>query len=120
MILFAILRTIGIWSDRAACRGMDRQTFFVDVKTRFPSEYVQQICGGCEVRAECLRHAIELPEEYGVWGGTTPYQRKQLKRTRVRTYCPGCGSTEIRKGPTEVCLACGLSWPAYRQLAIAS
>ena len=38
------------------------------------------ICSMCPVAEECLDHALETNERYGVWGGTTERQRKKLKR----------------------------------------
>lgn len=40
--------------------------------------------GECEVREQCLRHAITWPEEHGVWGGTTPEERVRLRRNKVK------------------------------------
>jgi WhiB family transcriptional regulator, redox-sensing transcriptional regulator len=39
------------------------------------------ICAQCEVQGECLEFALRHPEEteFGVWGGTTPGQRRRLR-----------------------------------------
>jgi WhiB family redox-sensing transcriptional regulator len=39
------------------------------------------ICAQCEVQGECLEFAIRHPDEteFGVWGGTTPGQRRRLR-----------------------------------------
>ncbi|RBY82662.1 WhiB family transcriptional regulator [Blastococcus sp. TF02A-26] len=45
----------------------------------------KRLCGGCEARDECLDYALDhrLVQTWdGVWGGTTPRQRKQLLRER--------------------------------------
>ncbi len=36
-------------------------------------------CFGCPVRAECLAYALDQNEVFGVWGGTDPDERKQLR-----------------------------------------
>lgn len=36
------------------------------------------VCGGCPERVACLAYALKAGE-VGVWGGTTPEQRKALK-----------------------------------------
>ena len=99
------------------CRGMLDPRFMVDdpdLKAADP--YVQATCIRCPVNADCLAFALENEEdegEAGVWGGTTPYQRRQLKRAQPRVYCPGCNSDAV--SPTargEVCLSCGVSWLA--------
>jgi WhiB family redox-sensing transcriptional regulator len=39
-------------------------------------------CNGCPVRSECLRHALEHGERYGIWGGMTERQRATFTRRR--------------------------------------
>jgi hypothetical protein len=47
----------------------------------------------------------------GYWGGTTTYQRDQLRRVRTRAKCPIClGTALVYEDPHELCLACGISW----------
>ena len=38
----------------------------------------RQICMRCPVMDKCLR--VGMAEDYGIWGGTTPKQRRQIKR----------------------------------------
>lgn len=40
------------------------------------------ICMGCPVRAECLAEALDNRIEWGVWGGMTERERRQLLRQR--------------------------------------
>lgn len=35
----------------------------------------RRICHECPVRALCMLAALEFGEEWGVWGGTAPYER---------------------------------------------
>ncbi len=37
-----------------------------------------EICERCPVRDDCLQWALEMPEPVGIWGGTTPKQRRRL------------------------------------------
>lgn len=41
-------------------------------------ETAREICFRCPVLDKCLK--VGLFEEYGIWGGTTPQQRKQIRR----------------------------------------
>lgn len=41
----------------------------------------RKICLRCPVIAKCLKAGMY--EEYGIWGGTTPEQRKRLKRQQI-------------------------------------
>lgn len=35
----------------------------------------KRLCGGCPVKAECFRYAVESGQKYGIWGGTSPQER---------------------------------------------
>ena len=37
------------------------------------------ICRNCPIKDLCLAYAVEAKERFGIWGGTTPAQRKRLK-----------------------------------------
>lgn len=39
-------------------------------------------CKECPVRQQCLDHALNERESYGVWGGTTPDERATMLRRR--------------------------------------
>ncbi|MEP7333286.1 MAG: WhiB family transcriptional regulator, partial [Terracoccus sp.] len=38
----------------------------------------KSVCDACPVMAQCRRHALEVREPYGVWGGLTEADREQL------------------------------------------
>ena len=77
----------------------------------YPKEAALKFCRVCIVRVQCLDSAL-ANDESGTWGGTTEFQRRQLKRKAVHMVCPGCASREIvTEGKSEVCISCGISWP---------
>ncbi|WP_218917325.1 WhiB family transcriptional regulator [Luteipulveratus mongoliensis] len=39
------------------------------------------VCAGCPVRAACLTYAQEAGQEYGIWGGLSEQDRRDLRRT---------------------------------------
>jgi WhiB family transcriptional regulator, redox-sensing transcriptional regulator len=43
------------------------------------------VCGGCRVREECLELAVRswAAGQHGVWGGTVPAEREELRTGRV-------------------------------------
>ena len=41
-------------------------------------ETAREICMECPVLDKCLK--VGLFEEYGIWGGTTPEQRRRIRR----------------------------------------
>jgi len=77
------------WRDRAACRDVPTEIanlFFpgdargADDDHRY-DPLARALCAGCPVRADCLDHAISHGEEYGMWGGMTPSERRRIRRT---------------------------------------
>jgi len=68
------------WSDpRAACQGVDIAVFY-DL-TPPNKEMALALCGACPVRADCLEAVMRWETgaaKYGIWGGTTPEERRKL------------------------------------------
>lgn len=61
-----------------------------DTDIFFPEEYEEKdvakaisICNSCWMKDACLSFALKTNEKEGVWGGTTPAERRRIKR-RVR------------------------------------
>lgn len=53
----------------------------------FPEEYndsdvaqAKSICNSCWIKDKCLSFALNTNEKEGVWGGTTPIERRRIKR----------------------------------------
>lgn len=72
---------------RAQCRGLPAEVFFTTDDDRglrrvAHEENAKQVCRGCPVMHECLSHAMEVGEIYGIWGATTPKERIALQQTR--------------------------------------
>lgn len=76
------------WQDSAACRTVDADRFFSPPgergeARRHRERLARQICDACPVREECASFALDIGEEYGIWGGTTDRERvKRLRRGR--------------------------------------
>lgn len=45
----------------------------------------KQACAGCPERAPCLAWALDKREQEGIWGGTTPDERKAILLRRRET-----------------------------------
>ncbi len=41
---------------------------------------VKKICFECPYQRRCLEYALKNPELIGIWGGTTEYQRRRIRR----------------------------------------
>lgn len=75
------------WSGDAACRHEDPELFFPE-GTAGPARSqvvrARQVCEPCPVRMQCLAFALEHSLGYGVWGGTTPEERRSIRYVLVR------------------------------------
>lgn len=78
------------WRHDAACRSLDPTVFFSPDAFENKQEKEERevaakaVCTGCRVRDECLDYALKAGERYGIWGGTTPHERRTLLRRRTR------------------------------------
>lgn len=69
------------WQDRALCAQADPEVWFPD-----PGNAVviaRRICRRCPVQAQCLEYALDHNERFGVWGGTSEAERREIKRKRL-------------------------------------
>ncbi|WP_338704180.1 WhiB family transcriptional regulator (plasmid) [Streptomyces sp. Q6] len=67
------------WADQALCRTQSDRMFVEgpaqnDAKT---------LCLDCPGRLDCLAHALDHREAYGVWGAMTEWERRALLRRRT-------------------------------------
>ena len=67
----------------AKCRGADPFLFVADELFRDDSK-AKAICRGCPIRLTCLEYALDYNEEWGIWGGLTEIERKNLRKARIR------------------------------------
>ena len=68
----------------AACADKPTDMFFphgenISQKT----QEAIKVCNGCPIAVQCLTWAIQN-EDHGIWGGTTPSERKELRRSPKR------------------------------------
>jgi hypothetical protein len=52
--------------------------------TGLATAYARRVCGACPIRAACLRHALNLGEYRGIWGGMTGPERRRLAKRQQR------------------------------------
>ena len=71
------------WTERAACRDEDPELFF-PVSDIGPGarqvEQAKSVCARCPVQAQCLTYALDNGLNYGIFGGTTERERRNLIR----------------------------------------
>ena len=66
------------WRGDARCRGTEAEVFYAPGTDGPDSDVARAMCLGCPVRVQCLDFAVATGELFGVWGGTTPRERRRL------------------------------------------
>ena len=85
--------------DYGECKGQDQKLWFPDIiddageewfddgtiweaygDTSILYEDARAVCLSCPVREECLTHALNEKERFGMWGGLTPIERRRIER----------------------------------------
>ena len=69
-------RTDDAWRSRGVCRRHDPETFFPAPSE--PPDTALALCRGCEVQGACLAWALDAGDCHGVWGATTPRERRAM------------------------------------------
>jgi len=64
------------WRTRGACQTVDPETFFPAPSE--PADAAVALCRTCDVQGPCLAWALEVGDCHGVWGGTTPRERRAM------------------------------------------
>lgn len=65
------------WRARGRCLVLDPGTFFPDAPEE--ADTAVAACRGCPVAGPCLASALATAEPEGVWGGTTPAERRAMR-----------------------------------------
>jgi WhiB family transcriptional regulator, redox-sensing transcriptional regulator len=70
------------WRGRAACRHTDPELFFPEGSAG-PAlramDLARRVCAACPVQAPCLNWAVDHRAAFGVWGGLTEGERRDLR-----------------------------------------
>lgn len=66
------------WTAQALCGQANPDAWFPE-KGASPRD-AKRICATCPVAADCLEYAMRNRERWGVWGGLTERERRQLER----------------------------------------
>ncbi|MGW0366169.1 WhiB family transcriptional regulator [Streptomyces sp. NPDC002990] len=73
-----------LWQEEAACRSLGSRLFFHPVGERGRERErrdaaAKEVCALCPVQPDCLDHALQVQEPYGVWGGLSEAERRRLQ-----------------------------------------
>ena len=70
------------WHLHARCRKNYSHLFFppstFERKDERREIRARAVCGACSVRNECLEYALRIREPFGIWGGHTESERREL------------------------------------------
>ena len=64
------------WRTRGTCQTVDPETFFPAPSE--PADSAVALCRSCDVQGACLAWALEAGDCHGVWGATTPRERRAM------------------------------------------
>jgi WhiB family transcriptional regulator, redox-sensing transcriptional regulator len=70
------------WRDLAACAQTDPDAFFPEKGGSVKA--AKAVCAVCLVTAPCLEYALERDERFGIYGGKSERERRQIKRDQHR------------------------------------
>lgn len=103
------------WMARGACIGRDPAIFSVDKASN--AQRARAVCiTECPVSLTCLKYAIDNELDGGIWGGTTPLERRRMaKRGTIKVptlerahdvprTCATCGETRVLR--RDQCRSC--------------
>ena len=85
------------WRTRGACQTVDPETFFPAPSE--PADTAVALCRTCDVQGSCLAWALDVGDCHGVWGATTPRERRAMLvawRGEEVPVHPGLGDVEAR------------------------
>ena len=66
------------WMSDALCAQVDAELFFPEVGEH--SRPARLICRRCDVQINCLEYAVEHKIAFGIWGGMSDRERRNLRR----------------------------------------
>lgn len=68
------------WMEHGDCRHWPVAVFYPGKGD--PVRLAKDICAECAVRRECLDHALDTGEHFGIWGGKSERERRMMRRDR--------------------------------------
>ena len=93
------------WREDAACRDADPELFFPIGTTGATLRLIEEakrICRICPAQIQCLAWALDNGVTDGVWGGTTPDQRRSIRRlARTKTITEEDGNDKNDHPPEQ-------------------
>ncbi len=67
------------WVEQAVCRSVDPELWFPEGGMNNRWSPVFRICASCPVRRDCLKEALDLDIQFGIWGGVPSRVRERIR-----------------------------------------
>lgn len=94
----------------APCRDVDPELFFPIGKGAFADyqyEQARKVCNRCPIADKCLADSLERGDEYGMFGGFTPEERKDFEPPKPTRPCLICSKPfEPPRKTQSTCTPC--------------
>ena len=74
------------WWGEAQCKSADSEIFFGNDTSTGRLNAARFLCTKCPVAGDCLTHALETPERFGIWAGTSAAARTDMVRD-IEEWC---------------------------------
>lgn len=72
------------WQQEALCAETDPEAFYPE--RGGSTRDAKMICALCSVRETCLETALKNNEHYGIWGGMSERERREILKNREVEY----------------------------------
>ena len=67
------------WQTDALCAQTNPEAFFPEKGSS--TKNAKKICNTCDVKEKCLDYALENDERFGIWGGLSERERRNLQKS---------------------------------------
>lgn len=67
------------WMEQSNCKDVADPDIFFPERGR-NGRAARAICADCPVKEECRDYAVEMGEDFGIWGGLNERERRPYKR----------------------------------------
>lgn len=74
---------LGFDVEEANCAQTDPDLFFPVMGEEYKIPLAKDVCARCPVAEACLAYAVKYEDEYGIWAGTTPSERRHIRRKKI-------------------------------------
>lgn len=72
------------WAQAAECAKPGQPLMFPHEADSVGIELARDVCNVCPVRQACLDEALARNESFGIWGGMTTGERREMRRREMR------------------------------------